>query len=76
MTTKTRMVLMSTYSYDRWDAAAEEAMHNDDLYPDDTTVCEGCQMRILLTENVSPPEVSEPFCVLCLPVVLAEQEAL
>ena len=67
---------MTTYGYDRWDAAAEEVMHNDYLYPDDTTVCEGCQMRILLTENVSPPELSEPYCRLCVESVLADQEAL
>lgn len=33
---------------------------------DDTTLCDGCMMRILRTEVVSPPDWSESFCVLCM----------
>jgi len=31
-----------------------------------TRLCDGCWMRILLTEVVSPADWSEAYCVLCM----------
>jgi hypothetical protein len=66
---------MSTYSYDHWDAAAEEAMHNSDLY-EETVHCDRCGIRMLPSEVVSPKDWAEVFCRLCVEGEMAEREAL
>jgi hypothetical protein len=58
---------MPNYSYDRWDEAAEQT----DL-DEPTRLCDGCQIRILCSEVVSPAQWSEAYCPLCFAAVREE----
>ena len=46
-----------------------EACRTEEDGDDDTVHCDGCQMRILRSEVVSPKDWAENFCCLCLAAV-------